>query len=71
LAALPQRNKPGGRLNQIPGSMPTLGGIPEGCSFHPRCQWAEAECARRAPLLREIGNGQRVACHFAGEEGGP
>ena len=70
LAALPQRNKPGGLLNQIPGSMPTLDGIPEGCSFHPRCERAEAECARRAPLLREIGGSRRVACHFAEAEDG-
>ena len=68
LAALPQRNRPGGRLNQIRGSMPALDSIPEGCSFHPRCERAEAECGRRAPLLRDIGGGRRVACHFA--EGG-
>jgi peptide/nickel transport system ATP-binding protein len=68
LAALPQRNRAGGRLNQIRGSMPALDAIPEGCSFHPRCDRAEAECGRRAPLLRDIGGGRRVACHFA--EGG-
>ncbi len=71
LAALPQRNRPGGRLNQIRGSMPALDSIPEGCSFHPRCERAEAECGRRAPLLRDIGGGRRVACHFAEGGDGP
>lgn len=70
LAALPQRNDPGGRLNQIRGSMPGLGSAPEGCSFRPRCDRAETECAMRSPALREIGPGRRVACHFAGEGDG-
>ena len=36
------------RLHQIPGSMPRLTDIPEGCAFHPRCPRAGDKC-RHAP----------------------
>jgi peptide/nickel transport system ATP-binding protein len=32
------------RLRQIPGSMPRLGALPDGCAFHPRCPRAQARC---------------------------
>ena len=70
LAALPQQNEPGGRLNQIRGSMPTLDGIPLGCSFNPRCERADEICRRDDPDLREVVPGRRVACHHPMEGGG-
>jgi len=36
-----------------------------GCRFRPRCPLAIAECATVTPLLRELGDGRRVACHVA------
>jgi peptide/nickel transport system ATP-binding protein len=36
-----------------------------GCRFRPRCPLAIAECETVTPLLRELGNGRRVACHVA------
>jgi len=64
IKALPQQNTPGARLNQIRGSMPTLDAIPVGCTFSPRCDFAETICFEDEPRLRDIDN-HRVACHFA------
>jgi len=64
IAALPQMEHRGIRLNQIPGTMPTLTSIPPGCSFHPRCQQAGDLCARQTPELVPIQARERlVACH--------
>ncbi len=68
IAALPQGEHRGTRLNQIPGTMPTLTRIPPGCSFHPRCPHVMAVCARREPASLPVdypGGGQGVvACHL-------
>ena len=36
-----------------------------GCRFRARCPLAVAECETVTPLLRELGDGRRVACHVA------
>jgi oligopeptide/dipeptide ABC transporter ATP-binding protein len=41
---------------------------PAGCSFHPRCPLAVADCARIEPQLREVAPGHRVACHLVTHE---
>ena len=48
------------------GEVPSLLHPPSGCVFHPRCPRADAVCAEKAPLLRELG-GSRVACHHANQ----
>lgn len=49
------------RLRQIPGSMPRLTAMPEGCAFHPRCEFAQDICrAEPRPKL----NGGQSACHY-------
>ncbi len=64
LQALPQKNTPGGQLNQIPGTMPSLIDVPAGCAFHPRCGHADAQCTSALPELRSVKRRQ-VACHHA------
>ncbi|MEM8959191.1 MAG: ABC transporter ATP-binding protein, partial [Pseudomonadota bacterium] len=59
LAARGQR-----RLNQIPGAMPRLGQIPEGCAFHPRCPKAAPVCSHAVPQPMAMGDGHLAACHF-------
>jgi len=51
------------RLRQIPGAMPRLGALPQGCAFHPRCDRAEARC-RQDPTPRVEDCGGRAACWF-------
>jgi peptide/nickel transport system ATP-binding protein len=38
-------------LATIPGTMPDLVELPPGCSFHPRCPFAEEACTRTDPQL--------------------
>ncbi|WP_192037049.1 ABC transporter ATP-binding protein [Halomonas sp. YLGW01] len=71
--ALPQMATPGSRLNQIPGSMPSLSNLPSGCAFHPRCAFVkDAEgtprraCLEQVPTFVDSGN-CRVACHMVAE----
>jgi len=59
--ALPQMGEPGGRLYQIPGSMPSLKLVPSGCPFHPRCAFASEQCAHAMPDYVRSGNVD-VAC---------
>ncbi len=64
IAALPQKGRKRTRLNQIPGTMPTLTGIPPGCAFHPRCNQAMDICKQVSPSLRPGKAAQsQVACH--------
>jgi peptide/nickel transport system ATP-binding protein len=55
------------RLVQIPGNMPRLDQLPQGCAFHPRCQMAAERC-RSAPVPTIAGCGGVAACWFAGQE---
>ncbi|MDG7021738.1 MAG: ABC transporter ATP-binding protein, partial [Nitrososphaerota archaeon] len=48
-------------IKGIPGFMPDLARLGEGCSFHPRCPRAMDVCRRERPALRGVG-GEGVAC---------
>ncbi len=50
------------RLEEIPGMVPSLDDLPEGCYFHPRCSRGREICRKEEPGLREIQPGHRVAC---------
>lgn len=64
--ALPGSSTPGRRLNQIPGMMPTLFDIPEGCAFHPRCRFRATVCRKTVPELLPLKDAHRsAACHMA------
>lgn len=60
--ALPQQTAPGQRLKQIPGNMPTLANVPQGCPFSPRCDYATDLCRRVLPEAIHYGSAE-VACH--------
>ncbi|MGE0714430.1 MAG: ABC transporter ATP-binding protein [Alphaproteobacteria bacterium] len=47
------------------GEIPSPAAPPPGCHFHTRCPHVVARCRSEAPLLRDIGEGTRVACHLA------
>jgi len=49
LGSLPSAATPGAPLRQIPGSTPSLGRLPPGCAFSPRCAHASERCRREAP----------------------
>jgi oligopeptide/dipeptide ABC transporter ATP-binding protein len=56
-----------GRAVLLSGEVPSPINPPTGCRFHPRCIFAQEICSREEPLLRDMGDGHLVACHFAGE----
>ncbi|MAM87976.1 MAG: methionine ABC transporter ATP-binding protein [unclassified Hahellaceae] len=66
IKALPQQTLPGERLNQIPGSMPTLEHLPSGCAFHPRCAYVRARCDSIVPGFTQSGE-SLAACHMVEE----
>ncbi|TKG69959.1 ABC transporter ATP-binding protein [Prauserella endophytica] len=50
----------------LAGDLPSPAAPPSGCRFHTRCPWRqETLCDTDRPALREIGEGHRVACHYA------
>lgn len=65
LASMPGRTS--GRLQAIDGSVPTLGALPSGCAFHPRCPERVTECASIVPDEYSVGasHGARCLLHRA------
>jgi peptide/nickel transport system ATP-binding protein len=53
------------RLEAIPGTVPDLASLPQGCRFVTRCALAVAECHAEDPPLRVGSDGRRVSCHVA------
>jgi len=47
------------------GEPPKVVNPKPGCRFRSRCPLAIARCESETPLLRELGDGRRVACHVA------
>jgi oligopeptide/dipeptide ABC transporter ATP-binding protein len=52
----------GGRLEALPGSVPSMLALPSGCRFRDRCPIAIDECARIDPLLEQKAAGHWAAC---------
>ncbi|MFW9789205.1 MAG: ABC transporter ATP-binding protein [Candidatus Thorarchaeota archaeon] len=51
----------------LTGETPNPIKLPTGCRFHPRCPFAQAECAHSEPALQLKSDGRMVACHEEGE----
>ena len=56
-------------LAVIPGAVPDLSRLPEGCKFHPRCGRRFSPCDRIRPQMAAAAGGHCVACHLYGREG--
>jgi len=54
---------PGGEIRDIPGEVPSLVAPPSGCRFHPRCDYATAECRDVRPAPRALAGAHGVRCH--------
>jgi peptide/nickel transport system ATP-binding protein len=52
------------RLAAIPGYVPKLSEMPEGCKFHPRCAHVMPICRTVEPVMKEIGKDQWVRCYL-------
>jgi peptide/nickel transport system ATP-binding protein len=55
-----------GRLQEIPGRVPSLRELPEACVFADRCPRADDLTRSEQPQLREVRPGHLVACFHPG-----
>ena len=53
--------------HSLEGTPPNLANPPHGCRFHPRCKHVMDICKNQVPLMRNIGENHRAACHLLGE----
>ena len=49
-------------MQSIPGSTPPPWAMPEGCRFHPRCEYATDVCLGTEPELEVLDDGRRSRC---------
>ncbi|MCK5097638.1 MAG: ABC transporter ATP-binding protein [Desulfobacteraceae bacterium] len=64
IRSIPGSIKPGEKLQQIPGMMPTLSEIPPGCAFNPRCTEKKEICETTIPAPIKTDAGTMVSCHM-------
>ena len=50
------------RLEAIPGAPPDMTALPPGCSFAPRCRFAEPRCCATQPPEFTLASGHTVQC---------
>jgi oligopeptide/dipeptide ABC transporter ATP-binding protein len=62
LRAIPKLTEKKDRLLQIKGTVPNLITPPEGCRFHPRCEFATSICSEKRPPREEMKPGHWVEC---------
>ncbi|MGA8756321.1 MAG: ABC transporter ATP-binding protein [Stellaceae bacterium] len=69
LASIPRLAVMGGRpangaerLKEIPGMVPALSNLPPGCTFAPRCAFADQRCRMQFPPYEQIRPSHWVAC---------
>lgn len=63
MGSTPLASKGQARLRQIPGAMPRLGALPQGCAFNPRCPRAADKCRQDPTPTLENCDG-RAACWY-------
>lgn len=70
MAAVPRLTDQKKQFTQIPGTVPHPARKPNGCYFHPRCQYATEQCQTEMPPLRGIGKDREVRCYHPLTAGG-
>ena len=60
--SLPKAGGKRGKLEPIPGTVPSLFHLPPGCAFHDRCARADEQCRLKAPTWQRVEEKQRVRC---------
>ncbi|MEV0327607.1 methionine ABC transporter ATP-binding protein [Micromonospora echinospora] len=65
LESIPRLDLKGQELSAIKGLPPVLTNIPPGCSFNPRCRYAQDVCRKDpSPPLYTVSSDRTAACHF-------
>ncbi len=72
LDSIPRLRTEQKRLDFIPGMVPNMYELPEGCLFAPRCRNCQELCLKKKPEMTKVGEKHMAACHFPhiGYEGG-
>ena len=65
LNSIPKLTGHSGRLEAIPGQVPSPFSYPSGCHFRDRCAHAIDRCTQEVPPLMELAAGHRAACWIA------
>lgn len=63
LESIPKIDEQHARLKTIPGAVPSLLALPQGCRFQNRCTRASDICRQLAPTLSRLSEDHQVACH--------
>ena len=64
LNSIPRMGEEQKRLESIPGMVPSMLDLPQGCYFAPRCKYCQDICRTVAPESHEVGPGHCAVCHF-------
>ncbi len=56
-------------LYAIPGMVPDIHDLPDGCRFSDRCFEVQDRCRKENPVLTAGADMRRVSCHFPLEKG--
>lgn len=62
IKSTPKLSEGSKRLYTIPGNVPSLSDMPEGCSFAPRCEYVMDICTKQTPELIRIEEGHKSRC---------
>ena len=62
MASIPRIGNNPERLHTIPGVVPNLLHLPEGCTFCTRCECAVEACRKEKPVLKKVGEEHWSAC---------
>ncbi len=66
--SLPRHDVDKDELEAIRGSVPSLKNMPVGCTFAPRCPYAEEICSKRIPEPVSLGENKFVRCWIYGDD---
>ena len=67
-ASLPSHPDEDTSVLNLSGEVPSAINPPTGCSFHPRCQSAMAQCSKFEPTQKTLAVGHMAACHLHEEK---
>lgn len=67
LDAIPDLDMTGKARTPVAGEVPNPLTPPSGCTFHPRCPYANTRCKQEQPQLKSAPNTGQVACHAVEE----
>ncbi|MEE3014039.1 MAG: oligopeptide/dipeptide ABC transporter ATP-binding protein [Chloroflexota bacterium] len=63
-ASLPSHPDEDTEVLNLSGEVPSAINPPAGCSFHPRCQFAMAQCSQFEPVQKTLAIGHMASCHL-------